>query len=203
MYDQIDVLNPHPLRSRRAATALVISIGIHTLIFGILGQQFLLGISKSTPIQSKKITLQLLSAKRTETKPEPAEASISSNSIRREKSAKKRTLTEERKPESNNTAAEPIPSPSVSPQQILTTAKEAALQAAIRHPESDLARPATIESRLADALNPKREPPGVSTRSDGTIRVVTDWGLVYCIRPADEYKISGPEDIPPVSALCR
>jgi hypothetical protein len=142
-----------------------------------------------------------LPAKLTETEPAPVEESTSSKPIQREKRDNKKTLTEESKKQNNDTVTERIPS--VSSKQILTTAREAALQAAIRHPENDLRRHQTIESKLAEALNPERESPGVSTLADGTIRVVTEWGFIYCIRPADEYRIPGPEDIPPLSVLCR
>jgi hypothetical protein len=60
-----------------------------------------------------------------------------------------------------------------------------------------------ITSAFAKALNPQKEPPGVSELSDGTIRVVTGLGLVYCIRPRDDPGIAGPEDAVTLAVTCN
>ncbi len=39
--------------------------------------------------------------------------------------------------------------------------------------------------------------------ADGTARVVTEYGVVYCIRPNEDWRILGPEDNLPVSVICR
>jgi hypothetical protein len=201
MYDTIDVVDNHPFRSSRVAIAVVASICLHALFFGILGQQLLLGISETSPTRSKKISLQILSSKRTETKPTEPEATVSAKPLDTERREINKKTSDQTSRENNNAVTRQ--SPSISSRQILNTAREAALQAAIRHPESTQKKPPTIESKLSKALNPKREPAGVSTLADGTTRVVTDWGHVYCIPPEDENGIPGPEDNMPLSKLCR
>ncbi|MEJ2694642.1 MAG: hypothetical protein P8166_16855 [Candidatus Thiodiazotropha sp.] len=60
-----------------------------------------------------------------------------------------------------------------------------------------------IASTFAKALNPPKEPPGVSEMSDGTIRVVTGSGIVYCIRPRDDPRMPGPEDAITLAVTCN
>jgi hypothetical protein len=45
--------------------------------------------------------------------------------------------------------------------------------------------------------------PGATELADGTIRVVTEFGTVYCIKPQDNSRILGPEDNMPVSVTCH
>ncbi|MET0089370.1 MAG: hypothetical protein ABW068_04990 [Candidatus Thiodiazotropha sp.] len=61
----------------------------------------------------------------------------------------------------------------------------------------------SVSARLNRALNPKQEAAGVSVRADGTIRVVTDWGYTYCIKPLDEGQIEDPGEDIRVSMVCR
>ena len=61
----------------------------------------------------------------------------------------------------------------------------------------------TVGAVLDRALNPRQEPPGVRELADGTIRVVTEYGHVYCIRPSSDPGILGPEDVMPKSVLCN
>jgi hypothetical protein len=201
MYDTIDVVDNHPFRSRRVAIAVAASICLHALFFGILGQQLLLGISETPPTRSTKISLQILSSKPAEIEPITPEPDVPAKPLDTERREVNKKAPDQTTRENNNSATRQ--SPSISSRQILNSAREAALQAAIRHPESPLKRPPTIESKLSEALNPKREPAGVSTLADGTTRVVTDWGLVYCIPPEDENGIPGPEDNISISKLCR
>jgi hypothetical protein len=44
---------------------------------------------------------------------------------------------------------------------------------------------------------------GPSSLADGTVRVVTEYGLVYCVRPIDDSRILGPEEIPPINMTCN
>ena len=59
------------------------------------------------------------------------------------------------------------------------------------------------ESILDRALNPKRETPGVKTRADGTLRVVTEQGLVYCVKPTEAWRFPGPGEELPLNMICR
>ncbi|MCU7875204.1 MAG: hypothetical protein KZQ84_00115 [Candidatus Thiodiazotropha sp. (ex Lucinoma borealis)] len=43
-------------------------------------------------------------------------------------------------------------------------------------------------------MNKPREAPGVTSLADGTIRVVTEYGVTYCIKPIEDWRINGPED---------
>jgi hypothetical protein len=57
-------------------------------------------------------------------------------------------------------------------------------------------------SKLQRRLNPPREPPGMRTMADGTLRVVTEFGTTFCVRPKEDWRILGPEDVMPMTVTC-
>jgi len=87
--------------------------------------------------------------------------------------------------------------------RIRETATEEARTRAIEDITEHRTPTPSISSKLDRALNPPREPPGVRTMADGTLRVVTEFGTTYCIRPKEDWRILGPEDDLPVSMTCR
>jgi hypothetical protein len=60
-----------------------------------------------------------------------------------------------------------------------------------------------ILAPLDKALNPRREAPNITVRSDGTTRVVTKSGTTYCIKPLEDWKIIDPNDDIRTSTTCN
>jgi hypothetical protein len=92
---------------------------------------------------------------------------------------------------------------SVSASQIMASAKTYAQRMATEDTTQVKQEDSAIRSALKRAFNPHREPPGVTSLADGTIRVITPFGTTYCIKPRDDSRILGPEDDMPVSMTCR
>ncbi len=202
MHDSIETNDLIYPSGRRVSLAFVISILLHAVLLWILGRYLFNNMSQPNLSTSRKIQLQLSPAKTPQKKP----AALSSSATSRGFDGKKSIHKEDRKrrePTETRKQSRSV-QPQVSSHQILTTAIETARQfASIEGHNKGVKTTKPIESTLAEALNPKREPAGVSTLSDGRIRVVTEWGLVYCIRPQDEARIEGPEDNLPVSMICH
>lgn len=60
-----------------------------------------------------------------------------------------------------------------------------------------------VKAALSRAFNKYKEPRSIRQLADGRIRVVTAWGLIYCVQPADDWGIAGPEDNLPMNMLCE
>jgi hypothetical protein len=90
----------------------------------------------------------------------------------------------------------------VSKAQILATAKSVAHELAIKDMSETKPTESAIALAIKRSLKGQREAPGVSTLADGTIRVVTQFGTSYCVKPKDDTGILGPEDDMSVSMTC-
>lgn len=86
---------------------------------------------------------------------------------------------------------------------IIATARAQVRQMASRQMTEAKPEKNRIESAMERAFKPRKEPPGVTMLADGTIRVVTDWGKVYCVRATEEAGIPGPEDDMPLNMTCN
>ncbi|ODB84734.1 hypothetical protein A3195_02075 [Candidatus Thiodiazotropha endoloripes] len=88
--------------------------------------------------------------------------------------------------------------------RILSSSKEISRNLVIDEEQADtIENKNSVSATLDQALNPKREAPNLSTRADGTIRVVTEQGYTYCIKPLDDWRIVDPQDDMRVSAFCK
>lgn len=52
-------------------------------------------------------------------------------------------------------------------------------------------------------LKQPKETPGIYSRADGTTRIVTEYGISYCIKASDDWRIGDPGEDLPVSVSCR
>jgi hypothetical protein len=86
--------------------------------------------------------------------------------------------------------------------QIRATAESVA-KAIAAEDTSTLEQKRSIIAKRLEQVFRQGEAPGVSELADGTIRVVTEFGVVYCIKPQDDSRILGPEDNMPVSVTCH
>jgi hypothetical protein len=86
--------------------------------------------------------------------------------------------------------------------QIKATAESVA-KAIAAEDRSTLEQKRSIIAKRLEQVFRQSEAPGVSELADGTIRVVTEFGVVYCIKPQDDSRILGPEDNMPVSVTCH
>ncbi|MEJ2394957.1 MAG: hypothetical protein P8Z77_09280 [Candidatus Thiodiazotropha sp.] len=86
--------------------------------------------------------------------------------------------------------------------QIKATAESIA-KAIAAEDVSTLEQKRSIIAKRLEKVFSQSEVPGVSELADGTIRVVTEFGIVYCIKPQDDSRILGPEDNMPVSVTCH
>lgn len=152
-----------------------------------------------TPIKPKTLHLKLSSkpphtkASRQNHKPPPSMADGPKTSPHTESLVNTTQPTPSAKPDNR-----------VSTEQILATAKALTETLATKEMGDETKQPGTTLGAILDkAWNPKREPPGVSELADGTIRVVTEFGLIYCIRPDSNPGIIDPEEILPKSMHCN
>ncbi|MCU7918379.1 MAG: hypothetical protein KZQ95_08460 [Candidatus Thiodiazotropha sp. (ex Epidulcina cf. delphinae)] len=91
----------------------------------------------------------------------------------------------------------------ISTAKIMATATDVASEIAGEDTSDAKKDSSSISSKLDKALNKPREAPGVSMLSDGTTRVVTEYGATYCIKPKDDLRINRPEDDINVSMFCK
>ncbi|MCU7929373.1 MAG: hypothetical protein KZQ90_01115 [Candidatus Thiodiazotropha sp. (ex Codakia rugifera)] len=96
-----------------------------------------------------------------------------------------------------------ISSSLVSTSQIITTATDIAHEIAGDDTSEVVKETSSVSVKLDRALNKSQETPGVYSLSDGTTRVVTEFGTTYCIQPIDDWRIIGPEDDMRVSMYCK
>ncbi|MEL0584614.1 MAG: hypothetical protein AAES65_07015 [Candidatus Thiodiazotropha sp. (ex. Lucinoma kazani)] len=91
----------------------------------------------------------------------------------------------------------------VSVTQIITTATDIAHEIAGDNTSEVVKETSSVSTKLDRALNKLQQTPGVYSLSDGTIRIVTEFGTTYCIQPIDDWRINGPEDDMRVSMYCK
>ncbi|MCU7852924.1 MAG: hypothetical protein KZQ80_12000 [Candidatus Thiodiazotropha sp. (ex Monitilora ramsayi)] len=205
MDDAIQIPRYHFPPTGRYGFAFLFSVCLHAVILWLVARYLLKTEDVVAPPPTKTIHLQLSPAvvKQPESTEEqrPQTPSLPHNPQTSDRN------TEPPSTEAlSTTARQPPPAaenPPLNSARILATARDLAHQMAANDKTQPEQPHTPIQSALEKALNPKREPPGVRTLADGTIRVVTEFGLVYCIRPRDDSRILGPEDDLPISVTCR
>jgi hypothetical protein len=205
----------------RYGLALVISFGLHLLILWLAADYLLDSKTFSTSPQPRAIRLSLSPAKTMQSDPTTHQDSHSLPRMDGDEISKEDTI-DDRSPERDgastqtarpNTAsdqavtnksrlpAEPHEQASIA--RIMASAKSITRKLAAEDTSETKPRDSVIASVIEKALNRQTEPPGVSTLADGTIRVVTQFGTTYCIKPRDDTGILGPEDDMSVSMTCN
>lgn len=198
----------------RFSLALVISCMLHMLILWLTGHYRIdaknsrhapqhktlhLSLSSATPPVSDAITQSSSTAKPNRVETEKTEA--------RRSSAPGKTTLPEKPPgkRAGGNASQPVTDarPAVTAARIRATAKEEAHASAEETSSETGSIKPTLATKLQRILNPTREPPGVRKMADGTLRVVTGFGTIYCIRPREDWRILGPEDNLSVTVTCR
>jgi hypothetical protein len=189
----------------RFTLVLLLSFALHLLLLWLAGYLSLDTPNHSEPAKPRTLQLTLFPSKDREIAAKPQDKSKISNPADNTEVSKQdsgSTITEEHK-EANDSPSTTTTQAQTSSARILAKAKEIAREMALLD-ESETQRKMThIESALQKAFNPQKEPAGVKSLVDGTIRVVTEYGVVYCIRPSEDWRILGPEDAMPLVMTCR
>ncbi|MCU7811896.1 MAG: hypothetical protein KZQ77_11780 [Candidatus Thiodiazotropha sp. (ex Notomyrtea botanica)] len=189
----------------RYGLAFLFSVCINAAILWLVAHYLLKTDDYSAPPQPKTIHLQLSPAKERQTEPIVEQRPPTPSAAERPKTSNRNS--EPQPAEEQATVSEPSSStekqPPVNSARILATARDMAHQMAAEDKTKPQQTAPLMPSALESALNPKREPASVEMLADGTIRVVTEFGLVYCIRSQDDSRILGPEDDLPMSMTCR
>ena len=181
---------------------LVVSVALHILILRLAAHHLFNSGRADVATKPKTLHISLSPAKRLQTQTQTDRTnSITSN----EDIATQQRTAQERsgKPADTNSEGPATRIDGATSKRILATARDLAHSMSRGETEETAERADPIASAFAKALNPPKEPPGVSEWSDGTVRVVTGSGLVYCIRPNDEPGIAGPEDAITLAVTCN
>jgi len=205
----------------RYGLALVVSFGLHLLLLWLAADYLLESKTLLMPSQPRTIRLLLSPAKSGQSDPTTQHLSHSDSRMDVDEISKQDT-TEERGPDGEGESSQSArrkttsnqrvtkqsrmlaePHEQVSKAQIMAAAESLAQKLAAEDTSESKPAGSAIASAIAKALNRQPEPPGVSTLTDGRIRVVTRFGTTYCIKPGDHTGISGPEDDLPVSMSCK
>lgn len=202
-------------------TAFALSFGIHILILWFSARFLFDAGNMPTPAKPRTIHLTLSTSQNRRSDPavpRPVQSTTKPDEVEDSKEDTSREMIRKRDERLNPPPGEPvIKDPSafgdstpagkiqgrVSASRIMASAKTYAQQMATEDTKEAERKDSAITSAMKRAFNPHREPPGVTTLADGTIRVVTPFGTTYCIRPQDDSRILGPEDDMPVSMTCR
>lgn len=183
--------------------AVAISIGLHILMLWYLSNWLQQQRDSSAPSSLPKLlSITITVPGTTQVIFNPQAASIEPSTTRNQESSQQTQI-----PSSNKALVEltsdGIRKKSITSSQIMRS-KEAIIQDLAKQTEEvERENTDTVSAILQHALNKPRETPGVSSHADGTIRVVTENGFTYCIKPLDDWRIIDPEDDLRVSVYCN
>ncbi|MES9993200.1 MAG: hypothetical protein ABW098_14690 [Candidatus Thiodiazotropha sp.] len=191
------------LSPRKLTFAVVISIGFHLLMLLYLSnwlqQQRDISAPSSLP---RPLSITITTPGTTQASANPQAASIEPATTRNQESIQQTQM-----PSSDEAQAEltsdRIREKTVTSAQIMRSAPAITQDLAKQTEEVERENTDTVSAILQRALNKPRETPGVSTQADGTIRVVTENGFTYCVKPLDDWRIIDPEDDLRVSVYCK
>lgn len=197
--DAIQFTRYHLSPSERYGLAFLTSVCFHAMILWLVAQYLLkIDDDSAAPPKPTTIHLQLSHAEKRQSEPSTEQRPPTpSNTDRHE------TPDRSSKPQITEAPTTAKTRSTISSARILATARKHAKQIATEDTSRTGQNETPSQSALEKALNPQKEPAGVGTLTDGTIRVVTEFGFVYCIRPKDDSRILGPEDDLPMSVTCR
>ena len=212
-WDKLRCLRLIPV-SNRLSLALAISCGVHLLILWLAAHNRIEFKISATPTLPRNIHLSLSSLSPPQPKAttqliaptgadrgDKATAEATPSTAQAARPRAKTVLGDNLKPR-ESTATPDIRKP-ISATRIMVAAQEEARKIAKKE-FTGVEKPATsIASRLDLALNPPREAPNVKTMADGTTRVVTKFGITYCNKPREDWRILGPEEDISVSVTCK
>lgn len=200
MKSAIAHLLPEVSRFGRMAFALSLAVTLHLLFFRFSGYPLLNDERQS---RAKPITLQLRLSPPVQSKPLPQSIPEPAPSTKRESPVtptdNPRSPHQADAPETRLQPHEPAPSSAA----LFASARELTQQMADDYQTTSKPEQNKVETALNRAFNPQKEPPGVESLTDGTIRVVTDWGLVYCVKATEDWRILRPEDNLPMNMICN
>ncbi|MCU7843825.1 MAG: hypothetical protein KZQ93_08310 [Candidatus Thiodiazotropha sp. (ex Monitilora ramsayi)] len=190
--------------SGRYGFALLFSVCFHIMILWLVAQYLLKTDDYAAPPQPKTIHLQLSPIEERQTEPAAKQHPVTPG-IRDSLETPNRNSEPPITDTPSTVRSSPLATekPPINSARILATARDLAHEMAADDKTQTKRTDTPIQSALEKALNPKREPASVGMLADGTVRVVTEFGIVYCIRPQDDARILGPEDDLPISMTCR
>ncbi|MCU7925172.1 MAG: hypothetical protein KZQ97_01875 [Candidatus Thiodiazotropha sp. (ex Dulcina madagascariensis)] len=211
------------LTGPRLKLALVISLGLHALMIWLVANYSQTGF-QPFPATSLPKTIQITIAppitSQTDSvapsdSPSPADpkkmaqppqrtqpTQAREKQTHRQVSADDETVTPPPGETGRQTAPDRVRHP-ISTTKIMATATDVARKIAGEAASGVAKDSDSTSSKLDNALNKPREAPGVSMLADGTTRVVTEYGVAYCIKPKDDLRINRPEDDLSVSMFCK
>ena len=209
------------MESIRLNHALVVSVGLHLLVVWIVASYVTLSPKTSaTPLRPKPIRITLGKQQEPVTSPakpgpapslapekaQPPTVQTQNNAQENESVAKSETPVATRI-EERQSATDEAKARSITAAKIISSASEIAQGMAVDDSKDDTGdnkkEQTSVSAILDRALNSPKEAAGVMSLSDGTIRVVTEQGYTYCIKPLDDWRINGPADDMRVSVYCE
>ncbi len=205
-------LIPHDLTARaRYSWALALSLGLHILLIWLAVHLLFTTQPTHSPAKSRTIHLSFESVNEQQTKTDvhaTDQRPSSQVATGKAKHAPTQSLHDREIKQANPPNADDQPETMRTPSnpssaQIKATAESLAKSIAAEDTTTLRQKRSAIEKRLQELFGQQGEAPGVTELADGTIRVVTAFGIVYCIKPPDESRILGPEDVMPVSVTCH
>jgi uncharacterized membrane protein len=192
------------LRSGRTALVLLVSIGLHLLLFW-LGSHISFETETSPRSKPRTVRLSLNPPAPAVHPPEPAPSPEQTQAETPPPATQAQDTPVKQALPADTATATPEPAPSAA--AILSSAKAVTKQMAEQMAEQDQTELKPTKSRVQSALeqvfDPPKEPPNIMQMANGTIRVVTDSGRVYCVKPSEDWRILGPEDNLPVNVTCN
>ncbi|MBV2119900.1 MAG: hypothetical protein KUF74_00440 [Candidatus Thiodiazotropha sp. (ex Ctena orbiculata)] len=192
--------------SRTLASALSLSIAMHFLLIWYLGGKLWRYLPES-PSQDRTSTIRI-------TIESPVRVSTPQQNHQRV-SIPKQPMSPTAEPKRDGTSNPPerdirklriaeSKADRITSARILSSSKQISRNLVIGEQQADTKEDKnSVSAILGQALNPKREAANISTRVDGTTRVVTEQGYTYCIKPLDDWRIVDPQDDMRVSAFCK
>jgi hypothetical protein len=201
-----DELSLHPLpRYGRFTLILFLSTTLHLLLLW-LATALLQEDRLDKPAKPKPLHLTLAPPKpvikEPKAEPKPSEKTVDERPVSTRRQNIDPIPASKLEPTLRSTAPAPVDE-QISTASILTAAKEQARQMATHEWGETKQRSDNVASILDRALNPQKASPEVMTLADGTIRVVTKQGSVYCVRPNEDWRFLGPEENPPLNSTCK
>jgi hypothetical protein len=187
-------------RYGRTTLVLLISIGLHLLLFW-LGSHISFKGDTSPRSESRTLRLSLNPPAPAAQPPEPAPSPEQAQTETPSPSKQAQNTPVKQTAPAHTATITPEPAPSAA--AILSSAKVLTKQMAEQDKTELKPKKSRVQFALEQAFDPPKEPPNIKQMANGMIRVVTDSGRIYCVKPSEDWRILGPEDNLPANVTCN
>ncbi|MET0108930.1 MAG: hypothetical protein ABW084_08545 [Candidatus Thiodiazotropha sp.] len=196
------------------AYAIALSIGLHLLLLWLTAGWLQIEWNRHSPLTARQPLSVYITPPRSireSTLPPTGSIEPAADLAPEEKPAQKNgPLAEIQAEQESHPASTSMPPLSgstgaraVTTAQIRRSAVATVRDMATDHTKEQATYEDAVSAILERALNKPRKTPGVYTQADGTTRVVTEYGLSYCIKALDDWRIIDPGDDMRVSMYCK